>query len=273
AMDEGPGGGLSNRQNIVYRSTDGGDNWTRILMGSPFAPPGQTGCGYFARIPPIWRHMGWGQPGVGPNQVVHYAYAGRGLNSSDMGDIYYTRSLDNGDTWSPPIVLNSDALMGGTNAQWMPSLSVSPSGQVLVTWYDRRNSTDGMNYEYWGIQSPDNGETWGADVAISDTLIDQPEQPDTSFVGCYVGDYNYQIANETTSFVTWADGRIRISGHSQQDVFFSSVDVPVGGVLQGQVTSDANGSPIPGARVRAVGALERVATSGAAGSYRLRLVD
>src|SRR5262249_44653056 len=32
AMDEGPGGGLSNRQNIVYRSTDGGDNWTRILM-------------------------------------------------------------------------------------------------------------------------------------------------------------------------------------------------------------------------------------------------
>ena len=39
--------------------------------------------------------MGWGEPAVGPNNVVHYVYAGAGTNN-DHGDIFYTRSTDNG---------------------------------------------------------------------------------------------------------------------------------------------------------------------------------
>jgi hypothetical protein len=271
-MDEGTGG-LDNRQNIIYRSTDGGANWTRIDIGARFAPPGVTGCGYFAMIPPLWRHMGWGQPGVGPGGVVHYAYAGRGINTGDIGDIYYTRSLDNGSTWSPPIILNTDAPGGGNKAQWMPSLSVTPGGKVSVTWYDRRNSTDGTNYQYWGIQSPDNGDTWGTDAPISDTLISQPEQPDSAMVGCYAGDYNYQYSNDTTTFITWTDGRNPISGHFQQDVYFSSIEqsAPTGGLLEGTVTDSASGSPIAGARIRAVGGVDRSTSANRDGFYRLRV--
>ena len=218
-MDEG-GGALNNRRNLIYRSDDGGDTWKQIVMGSPFAPPGETGCGYFARISPIWRHMGWGQPGVGPGGVVHYAYAGRGANLFDVGDIYYTVSLDNGNTWSDPIILNSDQAGGSNLAQWMPSLSVTASGTVRVSWYDRRNSTDGFNYEVWGIESRDNGQTWGNDFPISDTLIAQPEQPDPTVQACYAGDYNYVTAFGETSYVTWTDGRNPVNGHFQQDVFF-----------------------------------------------------
>src|SRR6202158_3197425 len=271
-MDEGSGG-LDMRQNIIYRSTDGGATWTRIDIGARFAPPGVTGCGYFAMIPPLWRHMGWGQPGVGPGGVVHYAYAARGINTGDIGDILYTRSTDNGTTWSTPIILNSDSLGGGNKAQWMPSLSVTPDGKVQVTWYDRRNSTDGNNYEYYGIKSPDNGDTWGPDAAISDALISQPEQPDTAMVGCYAGDYNYQFSNDTTTFITWTDGRNLISGHSQQDVYFSSVEqsAPTGGLLEGTVTDSASGSPIAGARIHAVGGVDRSTSSNRDGFYRLRL--
>jgi hypothetical protein len=229
-MDEG-GGGLNNRTNLIYRSPDGGDTWTQITMGIPFAPPGEPGCGYFARISPIWRHMGWGQPGVGPGGVVHYAYAGRGANLFDVGDIYYVQSLDNGTTWSAPIILNSDQAAGGNLAQWMPSLSVTASGTVRVSWYDRRNSTDGWNYEVWGIESVDNGQTWGADVPISDTLIPQPEQPDSNVQSCYAGDYNYVTAFGETSYVTWTDGRVPIQGHFQQDVFFGRIPFP-GNVLK-----------------------------------------
>jgi hypothetical protein len=118
-MDEG-GGGVNNRINYIYRSLDGGQTWTQIQQGPPFPPPGQALCGYFAAIPPIWRHMGWGQPAVGPNGVVHYAYAARGANPGDLGDILYIRSEDNGTTWSAPITLNSDAAAGGNRAQWMP---------------------------------------------------------------------------------------------------------------------------------------------------------
>jgi len=271
-MDEGTGG-VDMRQNIIYRSTDGGANWTRINIGSRFAPPGVTGCGYFAMIPPLWRHMGWGQPGVGPGGVVHYAYAGRGINTGDIGDIYYTRSTDNGTTWSMPIILNSDSLGGGNKAQWMPSLSVTPDGKVQVTWYDRRNSTDGNNYEYFGVQSPDNGDTWGPDEAISDVLISQPEQPDAAIVSCYAGDYNYQYSNDTTTFITWTDGRNQISGHNQQDVYFSSVEqsAPTGGLLEGTVTDSASGSTIAGARVHAVGGVDRSTSTNRDGFFRLRL--
>ncbi len=100
-MDEG--GGFANRTHILFRSIDGGLTWTQIVMGAPFAPPGDSLCGnpYFARIFPIWRHMGWGQPGVGARGIIHYAYAGAGLNSGDTGDIYYTKSADNGSLISP----------------------------------------------------------------------------------------------------------------------------------------------------------------------------
>ena len=51
--------------------------------------------------------MGWGEPAVGPNGVVHYVFAGQGQNG-DKGDIFYTRSTNNGSTWSTPIKLNTD---------------------------------------------------------------------------------------------------------------------------------------------------------------------
>ena len=221
-MNEG-GGQLNNRINLIYRSTDGGDTWTEIVMGDAFSPPGETGCGYFARISPIWRHMGWGQPAVGPDGVVHYVYAGKGVNDGDKGDIYYTQSLDNGDTWSAPILLNSDQAAGGTSEQWMPSLSVTPDGRVQVAWYDRRNTDDGKNYEYWGVQSLDNGATWQPDAPLSDTLISQPEQPDPRVQACYAGDCNYHSAGGGMNFATWTDGRNPVSGHFQQDVYFTKV--------------------------------------------------
>jgi hypothetical protein len=274
-MDEHGGFGTATRTNYIYRSTTGGTSWTpAIRQGPDFQGPGTAGlCGYFAAVPPIWRHMGWGQPGVGPGGVVHYAYAGQGANPGDAGDIFYTRSLDNGDTWSDPIVLNSDAASGGNRTQWMPSLSVTPAGQVEVTWFDRRNSTDGTNYEYFGISSADNGASFGGDEAISDVLIHQPEQPDTTVQGCYAGDYNYQTTDGTNSLVTWTDGRNPISGHYQQDVYFASVPQgpPTGGILSGHVASASTGDPISGARILIEGPVNRNTSTNLQGNYQIRL--
>jgi hypothetical protein len=243
AMNEGSGGGLGLRQNIMFRSMDGGDTWTQITMGAPFAAPGDSVCSnpYFARISPIWRYMGWGQPVVGPGGVVHYVYAGR--RSGDAGDIYYTQSSDNGTTWSAPIMLNTDAAAGGTGSQWMPSLSITGSGQVLAHWYDRRNTTDSQNYEIWGRRSPDNGATWLADEVISDVLIPQPEQPDPNVQACYAGDYNYATAFGSTHYATWTDGRNPLSGHFQQDVFFAAV--PAAAAASFSVTVDPSSLVIP----------------------------
>ena len=106
----------------------------------------------------------------------------------------------------------------------MPSLSVTVDGQVQM-WnlYDRRNTTNGSNYEVWGRQSADNGATWQPDAAISDMLIPQPAQPDLNVAACYAGDYNYATAYGPTHFAAWTDGRVLVSGVPQQDVFFAAV--------------------------------------------------
>jgi len=108
SMDEG-GGGNATRQNIIYKSLDGGKTWTSTTTGPRFNAVGDAACAqnsYFWQVNPIWRHMGWGEPAVGPNGVVHYDYAGAGKNG-DKGDIFYLGSTENGRTWSPPIKLNT----------------------------------------------------------------------------------------------------------------------------------------------------------------------
>jgi hypothetical protein len=240
AMNEG-GGGLNQRQNIMFRSTDGGVSWTQITVGQPFNPPGDGLCStgsFFAKMNPTWRYQGWGQPGVGPNGVVHYAYAGQGAIST--GDIYYTRSTDNGNTWSAPIVLN-DPETNQYQSHWMPSLSVnySPGAfrqpeDVTVSWYDRRQATSpcnqptdpGCSYQRFGIQSADNGNTWGSNIEISDIIIPQPGQDDQQLPDCYDGDYDYATALNGNAFVTWTDGRVAVQGVNVQNVEFASQPEP-----------------------------------------------
>ena len=171
-------------------------------------------------FPSYWRHMGWGDVAAGPNGIVHYVYAQHGTGS-DFGDVYYVRSTDNGVTWGTPMKLNTD---GGTRSQWQPSLSISPSGNMLASWYDARN-TSGNNFERFARLSPDNGATWGNDEVMSDTQSPLPLQPDPNVQPCYTGDYDRSYSNDAAHYVSWVDGRVLINGASQQDVFFDKQTV------------------------------------------------
>jgi hypothetical protein len=239
SMDEG-GGGNATRQNIMFSSTNGGKTWKQTTMGPRFNPPGDQSCGYFYQVNPIIRHMGWGEPAVGPDGVVHYVYAGAGKNG-DHGDIFYQRSTDNGKTWSKAIELNTDK-DAPNKTQWMPSLSATSDGNVTASWYDRRKATSacnnvgdpGCNYERVGRQSKTNGASWLADVTISTKVITQPAQDDGGVVSCYAGDYDYNMAlnaadagnSAGSAYVTWTDGRVKIGGVSEQNVDLAVVPEP-----------------------------------------------
>jgi hypothetical protein len=239
SMDEG-GGGNATRQNLMFRSTDGGKTWTQVTMGPRYNPVGDQSCGYFYQVNPIIRHMGWGEPAVGPNGVVHYVYSGAGTNG-DHGDIFYQRSTNNGKTWSKAIKLNTDK-DAPNKTQWMPSLSATSDGNVTASWYDRRKVTSacnnvgdpGCNYERVGRQSSTNGASWLADITISTKVITQPAQDDPGVVSCYAGDYDYNTAlnaadagNGTGSaYITWTDGRVKIGGVPVQNVDFATTPEP-----------------------------------------------
>ena len=228
-MDEG-GGGLSGpRQNFIHRSTDGGLTWSApISQGASFLGPGRSVGGgyspgmYSTPVAAYWTDLGWGEPAVGPDGVVHYPYSAR--SATDPGNIFYVRSVDNGSTWSAPLQLNTDTT---TRAQWSPSLSVNAEGTVFVSWYDERNTTTDA-LERFGRASSDNGATWGTEMAVSNVVFPKPLQPDPAFVSTRAGIYNRTAfsdnGNGQIAYHAWTDGRVSISGQPQQDVFFDKID-------------------------------------------------
>ena len=224
-MDEGGGGFPHNNINHIYKSTDGGNTWANTYTGPSFPGPGVTAVGYFACMFPddggYWRHEGWGEPAA-YNNVVHLVYAQHGTGS-DAGDVYYIRSSDGGVTFSAPFKLNSDST---TRPQWQPNISVSPSGTLLATWYDARESTTCTKgnpavpcYRMWSRKSNDNGLTWLPDDTLSDVVSPLPGQSDGNIQPTYAGDYDYGTALQTKHTTSWTDGRVAIGGASQQDTF------------------------------------------------------
>ena len=224
-MNEGGGGFPHNDVNHIFKSTDGGNTWTHPYTGPAFPGPGVTAVGYFACMfsdgGGYWRHEGWGQPAA-LNNVVHLVYAQHGTGA-DPGDVYYIRSTDGGVTFATPFKLNTDATI---RPQWQPNLSVSPTGSLLATWYDARESASCTRgnpavpcYRMWSRKSSDNGTTWLPDDAFSDVVTPLPAQPDPGIQATYAGDYDYGSAVATKHVTSWTDGRVAINAASQQDAF------------------------------------------------------
>ena len=69
-------------------------------------------------------------------------------------EIYYNRSVDNGETWG----ITNKRLTDDLAYSGCPSIAVCDS-IVHVVWWDWRDS----NYEIYYNRSVDNGETWGID--------------------------------------------------------------------------------------------------------------
>ena len=239
AMNEGSGGGLQPRQNIIYRSTDGGATWNAgVNAGSACQGPGRSTSGFFALVfSSIWRHMGWGQPAASGNVVsLDYACCGQNVpcnTATDHGDIYYIRSTDAGLTFAAPVKLNTDS---GTAMQWQPSLLVSQGGVLFAGWYDQREANGGADlnctvgspnpcYRRWGRMSFDNGATWQPDDQVGRAMSGLPSQPDSAVQPTYEGDYDYHSSFGTTGIGAWTDGRTIISGQAQQDVFTNLVQL------------------------------------------------
>ncbi len=232
------GGGLGNRSNLFYKSTDGGNSWTQTYTGPSFAGPGVTTCAsnsYFACMftgPSFWRHMGWGQPAA-LNNVVHYVYDGRNTATGDAGNVFYIRSADGGATFSAPFQLNTDAT---TRPQWQPNISVGADGSLVAVWYDGREATSCSKgnpavpcYRMWARRSTDNGVTWQADEAFSDVVTPLPGQPDPGIVAEYAGDYDYSHPSPTDHIHPWTDGRVTLNSAAQQDAFVDRDAIGGGG--------------------------------------------
>ena len=242
-MNEGGGGCGSTRQNVLYKSTNGGVTWSNPYSGPalsvPAVLPSATSltCLIIRLTGVTWA----GDNRLRITAACTYVYAACGNTcpgGTDPSNVFFIRSTDGGNTFSAPFQLNTDG--DPTKAQWEPNLSVASDGSLFAVWYDERERTapscqpsspDTACYRMWARKSIDGGATWQPDMPFSDVVTPLPVQPDPGIVSTYVNDYDYSNSVLSVHMHAWVDGRVAINGESQQDVFHDREPVSVVSVV------------------------------------------
>ncbi|UCE74295.1 MAG: exo-alpha-sialidase [Methanomassiliicoccales archaeon] len=119
-------------------------------------------------------------------------------------DIYFTKSLDGGNTFSTNKRVNDDV---GDAMQYSPSIAVDGVGNIYIARIDHR---DGLAGDIYFANSTDGGNTFSANKKVNDESISDP-----------VGDalqYNPSLAVDDAGFIylVWVDERNR-----NPDIYFA----------------------------------------------------
>ncbi len=134
---------------------------------------------------------------VNKTNVIFVAWADRRLGDDD---IYFSKSVDGGMSWSPNIRVNSDDL---GNISSNPSIAVDNSGIIYLVWQDNRNG----NRDIYFAKSSDGGSTWtDPEIRIDDDITSSNQ-----------GNPSIGVNSTGAIFVVWQDFR---SG-SDNDIYFA----------------------------------------------------
>jgi hypothetical protein len=118
----------------------------------------------------------------GPYRGAIYVNFSDIRNGKSDVDVFMTRSVDGGMTWSKPLRINDDKF-GNSKQQFMNAMSVDPlTGAVNVLFYDRRNYDDTQTDVYLA-RSTDGGVTF-SNVKVSESPFIPTKRV---FLGDYIG--------------------------------------------------------------------------------------
>ena len=84
-------------------------------------------------------------------------------NGARGSDIYFSKSTDLGNTWTPNFFLNDDA---GNRAQSAPDIAVDAAGIVYVVWSDSRDLN--TSPDIYATRSSNGGASFAANVRVND---------------------------------------------------------------------------------------------------------
>ena len=220
STDDGSMEGLG--EMYASRSEDGGKTFSTPVIAAVFNElPFRPRTAYF-------RYWGSSFPriAVGNWGELYIVYTARPIEKpSDDGDIFFIRSLDKGETWSNPILLNDDEYDA---LQFFPEIAVSPDGTIHVMWADMRDDPIQTRYHMYYTQSSDRGSTWGfeiEDLGIRSgdaRVTDFASNPNKGFpYGLFIGDYFGMAASDEDVYMVWADTRLGEFGGVNQKIGFT----------------------------------------------------
>lgn len=145
------GGGDFNA--VLQKSTDGGKTWT---MPAPISPGFPLGGVYAAQI------------AAEPDGTLDVLYVQHPTDPLTLkvsrGGEYFTRSTDDGTTWSTPVAVDPQAGSISLSEWWIDvSLAVDPEGNLYAAWDTQHGHRDTA----WLAWSSDGGQTWSPPLRVT----------------------------------------------------------------------------------------------------------
>ena len=142
-------------------------------------------------------------------------------------DVFLRRSGDGGRTWEPRQRLNDDPVGNGRH-QYLPRLSVAPTGRVDAVFLDRRDDPENVRNNTYLVSSPPGGARFGPAVRLtsemSDTTIgtryDIPSAAGLVDYGSRLG----LLSLSNRALAAWPDTRNSEIYEYGQDLFATEVD-------------------------------------------------
>jgi hypothetical protein len=137
---------------------------------------------------------------------VDYKAGGDGLGSMSGSDIVLFKSTNGGRSYSGPVRVNQDPGNGDAD-QFQPWMAVTPSGQVNISFFDRRDDPANYFIDTWLARSEDGGRTF-ADRRVSQRMWDPAVNAPTSTSGKFIGDYQGLVADDDVAIPFWNDTQL-----------------------------------------------------------------
>jgi hypothetical protein len=194
----GEGGAACRTAHMMFsQSTNGGQTWSTPQLIATVGMP------YYWQLPntnpgirvynyPVIAADNSDGPHSGNLYVAMYTWTGKYLR------VQVIRSTDGGKTWSQPVPLAPES---DTHDQFFPSLSVSPTGLVGVSWLDRRYDPADIDYQAFAAISTDGGQTFGTNWQLTTAF----SNPDVNGAYNWMGDYTGNTWAGNNFIAAWMD--------------------------------------------------------------------
>jgi len=137
-------------------------------------------------------------------------------DNGDPADIMFSKSTDNGETWSEAIKINDDN--STENWQWFGTMSIAPNGRIDVIWVDTRDDPGTYLSALYYSYSLDGGDSWSTNEKMSEAFDPHLGWPNQE----KMGDYYHMISNDDGAHLAWS---ATFSGG--QDIYYSFIPAPI----------------------------------------------
>jgi hypothetical protein len=117
---------------------------------------------------------------------LYAVWGGQEDDTEGPSDVYVRTSCDKGETWTEPILVNTQ---GRDDGQWMPRVSVDGNGTVHVVYYTRHHDPAHFLMDAEHAYSTDGGRNW-TQQRITSVSFDGNlglHQEGFPFIGDYIG--------------------------------------------------------------------------------------